>query len=93
MILKILLITFCIVIGLLLVLLFSPILFTYDSKSKAGRNAVLSIHVLHPAIMRITYFFSVKKYEIVLIGKFVFGSFKKFANPDSEGHPNDNDNE
>ena len=93
MILKILLIIFCILIGLFLVLLLSPILFTYDSKSKTGRNAVLSIHILHPAIARVTYFFSVKKYEIVLIGKFVFGSFKKFANPDSEEHPNDYDNE
>lgn len=91
MILKILLIIFCIIIGLLLVLLFSPIVFTYDSKSKTSRNAVLSIHFLYPAIASITYFFSVKKYEIVLVGKFVFGSFKKSAHSDSEEHQDVND--
>jgi len=93
MILKILLIIFCIIIGLLLVLLFSPILFTYDSKSKAKRNAVLSMHILHPAITRITYFFSVKKYEVVLLNKFIFGSFKEFTNPDTEEPPGINNNE
>lgn len=92
MILKILLIIFIILVLFLVIFLFSPIYFTYDNKSKAYNTAVLSMHIAHPIIVRITYIFSVKKYEIVLFNKFVFGSFKELTKPDCEEYLNNNDN-
>ena len=90
MILKILLIIFLILVLFLIIFLFSPIFFTYDNKSKAYSAAVLSIHIIHPIVAKITYIFSVKKYEIVLFNKFIFGSFKKFSGSNYEEILNSN---
>ena len=86
MIVKILLIIFFILVLFLVIFLFSPIFFTYDNKSKAYSTAVLSMHIVHPIIARVTYIFSVKKYEIILFNKFIFGSFKKFSESNFEEH-------
>lgn len=91
MIVKILLIIFFILVLFLVIFLFSPVFFTYDNKSKAYSTAVLSMHIVHPIIARATYIFSVKKYEIILFNKFIFGSFKKFSGSNFEEILNDSD--
>ena len=77
MILKIFLILIVSVILLIGCVVFSPVYFTYNNKRRPYDAATLIMHVIHPAVVCLTYVFSLKKYEMLLFNRYRIGSLKK----------------
>ena len=80
--LKILLILLCILIGFILVILFTPIYISFSSNEKKAENTSILIHFFHPAFIRISYIFCSNKYEIVILNIVAFGTLKEKPKPD-----------
>jgi len=72
MILKIVILLVIILLFLIFAILFSPIFLLFNSRNKEDPGAVLSIHIIHPRIIKITYNFLSKQYDALFFSRIRF---------------------
>ncbi len=93
MIIRLILIFFCIGLSLFFALCLSPIVFIFDSRNRERHFALLSVNFINPHILKFSYSFITKKYRIILFNKFNLGSSKQQIDDENKSDDNSNNKE